>query len=94
MMESVVTVLLSVIAAMTSTRAWNYYKTRQRVALADKNLYRDDLRKEVGTLRKALTEANEKITELAQKLAAMSVRVEFLENENTHLKSLQPGVAT
>ena len=94
MLEPVVTVLLSVIAAMTSTKAWSYYKTRQQSAIADKNLYRDDLRKEVGILRKALTEANEKITELAQKLAAMTVRVEFLENENTHLKSLQPGAAT
>ena len=101
---TVLTVLASVIAALSSTKAWDYYAKRaekhdiEKIEEdKEKNLYRDDLREEVSKLREELKAAykekeeqmvkfQEEITELAQELAAMKVRVEFLEKENQQLR--------
>mgnify|MGYP003130271126 CR=1 FL=1 len=87
------TIVISLITALSSTRAWDFWKHRTSVAAAvkekeqqDENLYRDDLREEVRTLRQRLTEAQDKITVLSKRLAEMTVRVEFLEKENNTLK--------
>ena len=81
--EQFVTILISVIAALSSAKAWEFWKSRSE----DSNLYRDDLRKEVGVLREKLDEAHLKILQLAEKLSAMTVRVEFLETENQTLRT-------
>jgi hypothetical protein len=63
----------------------------------DQNLYRDDLRRKVKQLEKEMRDVNrEKETEilnlltqiksLSTQLAAMGVRVEFLERENEQLR--------
>ena len=101
---TILTVVGSVIAALTSTKAWDYYAKRAEkrdkekiVEDKEKNLYRDDLKDEVSKLREELKAAykekedqmvkfQEEITQLAQDLAAMRVRVEFLEKENQHLR--------
>lgn len=80
--EQFVTILISVIAALSSAKAWEFWKNRSQ----ESNLYRDDLRKEVSVLREKLDEAHLKILQLAERLSAMTVRVEFLETENTLLK--------
>tara|TARA_R100000458_G_C8227107_1_gene209849 strand:- start:94 stop:360 length:267 start_codon:yes stop_codon:yes gene_type:complete len=80
--DQLITVLLSVIAALSSTKAWEFWKARSD----DNNLYRDDLRVEVTTLREKLDEATLKILQLTEKLSAMTVRIEFLEAENSDLK--------
>jgi Co/Zn/Cd efflux system component len=87
--DQLVTVLISVVAALTSAKAWDFWKHRSLENKADKNLYRDDLRKEVQTLREKLDEANLKLLQLAERLSAMTVRVEFLEAENIELKGAQ-----
>lgn len=87
--DQLVTVLISVVAALTSAKAWEFWKHRSIEKKADQNLYRDDLRKEVQTLREKLDEANLKLLQLAEKLSAMTVRVEFLETENLELKGAQ-----
>jgi septal ring factor EnvC (AmiA/AmiB activator) len=86
--EMLITIVVSVIAAMTSTKAWDYWQKKlqlkaeqQKAALQDDNLLRDDLRKEVNYLRKALSEAQITIIELSTKLAEMTTRVEYLETE-------------
>tara|TARA_R100001082_G_scaffold13721_1_gene7055 strand:+ start:140 stop:409 length:270 start_codon:yes stop_codon:yes gene_type:complete len=80
--DQLVTILISVIAALSSAKAWEFWKHRS----ADNNLYRDDLRKEVGVLREKLDEAHLKILQLTEKISAMAVRIEFLEAENLDLK--------
>ena len=80
--ESIATILISVIAALTSAKAWDFWKHR----LKDNNLYRDDLRKEVTELRLKLAEANDMIMDLTRQVAEMTVRVEFLEKENVQLR--------
>lgn len=87
--DQLITVIISVIAALTSAKAWDFWKHRSIETTAEKNLYRDDLRKEVQTLREKLDEAHLRLLQLAEKLSAMTVRVEFLEAENLELKSAQ-----
>jgi len=91
--EMIATIALSVVAALTSAKAWEFWKhrlalkTEQRAqAQLEQNLYRDDLRKEVSELRIKLEEANDRIVDLTRKLAEMVMRVEFLEHENQSLK--------
>tara|TARA_Y100001963_G_scaffold150201_1_gene230953 strand:+ start:353 stop:652 length:300 start_codon:yes stop_codon:yes gene_type:complete len=94
--ESIVTIVLSILGALTSTKAWEYWKHRNEMKAEQKlvdqkesNLYRDELRKEVSDLRQRLDSANLKIVELTKRLAEMAVRVEFLERENHTLRGVQ-----
>ena len=91
--EMIATVAVSVIAALSSAKAWEFWKqrlalkTQQHVqAQQDQHLYRDDLRKEVSDMRIKFEIANDKIVELTKKLAEMVVRVEFLEHEKHSLQ--------
>ena len=105
--ETIFTILASVVAALSSQRAWDYWKHRTTIKAEqlqeeqkESTLYRDDLRTQVGELRQKLSDAherrekelrelNEKITNLTKSLAEMVVRVEFLEKENTMLRTAQ-----
>ena len=95
---TIYTVLISLVTAVGSTQAWAFYRHRSTLRagqLADKqkqeHMYRDDLRVEVQALRVRLHDAHDKIIELTRKLAAMTVRVEFLERENNTLREVQEG---
>lgn len=98
------TVITSIIAALGGTQAWEFYKRKaelkannEMAQIEKKQLYRDELKKEVDTLRERLDSVNaekerqmkdflERINDLSQELAAMRVRVEFLERENANLR--------
>ncbi len=98
------TVITSIIAALGGTQAWEFYKRKaelkannEMAQIEKKQMYRDELRSQVDTLRDRLDQANaekeqqmkgflERINELSQELAAMKVRVEFLEKENANLR--------
>ena len=93
---TIYTVLISLLTALGSSQAWSFYQHRSTIRagqIEDKkkqaNLYRDDLRDEVQSLRVRLHDAQEKIIELSRKLAAMTVRVEFLERDNLKLSEVQ-----
>jgi cell division protein FtsB len=97
MLETIVTIVVSLIAGLTSAKAWDFWKHKVAIAAelereetAENNVYRDDLRKEVSDLRTKLELANERIMGLTKRLAEMVTRVEFLERENDTLK----GAAT
>ena len=91
------TVVGSMIAALSSTKAWEYWKSRSAAKRADENLYRDDLRTEVANLRNKLSDAhdrrdreyrelNAQIQELIRQVSELKTQVLFLEQENQHLK--------
>ena len=91
------TVVGSMIAALTSTKAWDYWRSRSDSKRKDENLYRDDLRVEVAKLRTKLSDAhnrrdleyrelNAQIQELIKQVSHLKTQVLFLEQENQHLK--------
>ena len=72
-------------------------RIQQEEKMNDQNLYRDDLRRKVKQLEKEMREVNREkeseilnllaqIKSLSTELAAMRVRVEFLERENEQLR--------
>ena len=98
------TILGSIIAALTSAQAWGFWQRKQQARAQrekeerdDKNLYRDDLRKEVQNLKEELKKSykekdeefkkmQEQIVALTKQLSEFKIRVEFLEKENTRLR--------
>lgn len=60
---SVVTVIVSIIGALTSAQAWNFWlkkqndkKEKEQALIMEKDNQRDDLRNEVQTLKKEIKE--------------------------------------
>ena len=97
-LASVVTTLGSSKAWDYYSRRAEEKRIAQEEQMNDQNLYRDDLRRKVKQLEKEMRDVNrEKETEilnlltqiksLSTQLAAMGVRVEFLERENEQLRS-------
>lgn len=65
--SDILTVVITLIGALTSAKAWEYYQKKQVVKqeesqqkLAETHLYRDDLRNEVARLRVKLEESYKK----------------------------------
>tara|TARA_R100000808_G_scaffold14243_1_gene33777 strand:+ start:3264 stop:3614 length:351 start_codon:yes stop_codon:yes gene_type:complete len=78
----IATILLSVIAALTSTKAWDFWKVRsaqklrlKMVETKEENLYRDDLRAEVSDLRRKLSDAHDRRD---QEYREMSAKIQEL----------------
>ena len=95
--ENWITVLVTLIAALTTGNAWQFWKQRVASREANENMYRDDLRTQVETLGSRLAELqakresemsamNDKIRELSEDLAAMRTTVDFLQRENDELR--------
>ena len=92
-MTTIETVLLAVIAGLTSTNAWQFFgKRAEQKRLQDKqdeeakHLYRDDLRTTVTQLRDEVKNSLGEITRLSAELAEYKVRTEFLELEVKRLE--------
>ncbi len=102
--STIVTVVLAMITALSSSKAWEHYANRAAVKKEqqldeknEKNLYRDDLRKEVERLRIELKDLydkrdnqirilHEEMSALREELGTMRARVEMLESENKRLR--------
>lgn len=83
-----------------SSAAWKYWELRMRERTKqterermDENLYRDDLRERVAVLESKLLKSDlekadlqREMIRLVEKIAALSVEVEFLRKENTELR--------
>ena len=95
--ENWITVLVTLVGALTSANAWQFWKQRVQAREDQENMYRDDLRSQVESLTVKLTELqekresemaqmNDKIRELSEELAAMRTTVDFLQRENNELR--------
>ena len=97
MSEETMTILLAVIASLSGTGAWNYYKARLdtkakeiEVQREDVNLFRDDLRERVVKLETKVEDCENSKEELLKEiitvresLAEFKTRVSFLETTKT-----------
>ena len=92
--ESVIaTIVLSVITALSSSKAWDYYKQKLLSGTSDRDNFRETLKAHIHKMDMALQQKEQEIkklnilvTTLTERLSAMTVRVEFLERENLQLK--------
>ena len=92
--ESVIaTIVLSVITALSSSKAWDYYKHKMLSGASGRENFHETLKEQIRSMtvdlkkkESEIKKLNILVTNLAQKLSAMTVRVEFLEKENLQLK--------
>ena len=90
--ESIWTVLVTIVTVLGSTSAWKYYEKRAEAKKDDDNFIKQDCRDRISKLEALLQEsADEKerlrstILELTEKVAALTVKVEYLQKENNEL---------
>lgn len=97
---TIMTVLMTLVTVLGSTAAWNYYEKRllikereERDRDRERSEYKDDLRERVAVLETRLKHSEDdkkslqdEILKLVEKIAALSVEVEFLRRENQELR--------
>lgn len=90
--DSIWTVLVTIVTVLGSTSAWKYYEKRAESKKDDDNFIKQDCRDRIAKLEALLQEsADEKerlrstILDLTEKVAALTVKVEFLQKENSEL---------
>jgi peptidoglycan hydrolase CwlO-like protein len=90
--ESIWTVLVTIVTVLGSTSAWKYYEKRAESKKDDDNFIKQDCRDRISKLEALLQESSEEkerlrttILELTEKVAALTVKVEFLQKENSEL---------
>lgn len=95
-MDNSTQIILAVVTLLGSAGIWRYAETRLKVKAEQKKeeqnasdtiLYRDDLKKRVEEMDRALKEANQELLELTQKVAKLETENTFLRREIDILKS-------
>lgn len=98
--QVVIVALTTAGTILGSSASWKYWemRTNQKAKkeaneLRDDNLYRDDLRERVAVMESKLLKSDQEkqdlqkeMIRLVEKIAALSVEVEFLRKENTELR--------
>jgi hypothetical protein len=88
-MESIYTIVVAIITVLGSAGAWRYYETQSKLKRDDDNFIKRDCRDRIAKLEKLLeNSSNEKddlrktVLLLSKEVAALRVKVDFLEKEN------------
>tara|TARA_B100001564_G_C20630671_1_gene667012 strand:+ start:586 stop:963 length:378 start_codon:yes stop_codon:yes gene_type:complete len=95
--EQIATIVVTLIGAASSERAWRYWQNKQTAAIEDKNIqredqnmYRDDLREEVKRLRndmiKLYAERDEERTKTASDIADLREQLAVFKTRVEHLE--------
>ena len=95
--EHIATIIVTLIGAASSERAWRYWQNKQEAALdekhiqrEDQNMYRDDLRDEVKRLRndmiKLYAERDKERVETAEAIADLREQLAVFKTRVEHLE--------
>ena len=91
-MNSIWTLLITAITLLGSTSAWKFYERRAELKRDEDNFIKQDCRDRIAKLETLLRESSEEkekmretILALTEKVAALTVKVEFLQKENNEL---------
>lgn len=89
---SIWTVAVTVITVLGSASAWRFYEKRAMRKERDEEFIRHDCRDRIAKLEVLLNESSKEkddmrttILTLTEKVSALTVKVEFLQRENSHL---------
>jgi|TARA_R110001592_G_C12765701_1_gene713367 predicted nuclease with TOPRIM domain len=93
MSEQITTIIITTLTVAGGAGAWKFYeflirnkREKEKEELSEQNMYRDDLRTRVERLENDKDECTMSLRELSTELAAIKVKLEFLERENDRLK--------
>lgn len=91
-MQSMWTVIMTAITVLGSTSAWRYYERRALKKERDEEIIRKDCTDRISKLEVLLSESSKEknemrntILKLTEQVAALAVKVEFLQKENSEL---------
>jgi peptidoglycan hydrolase CwlO-like protein len=90
--DSIYTVLITVVTVLGSASAWRFYEKRAMRKERDEEFIRHDCRDRISKLEALLQESSKEkddmrktILTLTEKVSALTVKVEYLQKENTEL---------
>ncbi len=90
--QSLYTVLITVVTVLGSASAWRFYEKRAMRKERDEEFIRHDCRDRIAKLEALLQESSREkddmrttILSLTEKVSALTVKVEFLQKENSEL---------
>jgi hypothetical protein len=90
--ESVWTVLITVVTVLGSASAWRFYEKRAMRKERDEEFIRHDCKDRIAKLEILLENSSKEkdemratILKLTEQVAALAVKVEYLQKENTEL---------
>lgn len=90
--QSFWTVIITIITVLGSASAWRYYEKRAMRKERDEEFIRHDCRDRIAKLEALLTESSKEkdemrqtILKLTEQVAALAVKVDFLQRENSEL---------
>jgi len=92
--DSIWTVLITTITVLISASAWRYYEKRAIKREKDDEFIRRDYSERIAKLEALLTQSSKEkdemrqtILHLTEQVAALAIKVEFLQKENSELHS-------
>lgn len=90
--QSLWTVLITIVTVLGSASAWRFYEKRAMRKEKDEEFIRHDCRDRISKLEALLQESSREkddmrktILTLTEKVSALTVKVEFLQKENSEL---------
>jgi hypothetical protein len=93
--NSIFTVLITMVTVLGSASAWRYWEKRAIKKEKDDDFVKNDCRDRILKLEALLEDSSREkaqmrdlILVLTEKVAALSVKVEFLQKENTELHTI------
>jgi hypothetical protein len=96
--EMIGTILVTAITVLGSSSAWRYYEKRALNKEKEEGYIRDECRERIAKLEALLIESSKEkdemrntILKLTEQVAALAVKVEFLQKENQELHNKTNG---
>ena len=91
-MESIYTVIIALITVMGSAGAWKYYERKAELRRDEESFIKTDCRDRILKLEQLLSHSSKEkddlrdtVLQLTREVAALHVKVDFLERENRRL---------
>ena len=94
--ETIWTVIVTAVTVLGSSSAWRFYEKRAQRKEKDEGYLRDECRERIAKLEALLIESSKEkdemrktILRLTEQVAALAVKVEFLQKENFELHRIK-----
>ena len=95
MSDNITTIIITTISVLFGAGGWKFYefliknkREKEKQKSSEKTIFRDDLIKRVDKLEQGKEKCMKSLIDLSAKLAALDMKVKFLEKENERLKNI------
>ena len=92
MSEQLTTIIITTLTVAGGAGAWKFYeflirnrREKEKETMVEQNMYRDDLRARVEKLEGDKESCQIQLTDITAELAAIKVKLDFIERENDRL---------